>query len=66
MIVLCNPSNPTGSVLPARQLHELGKLLAGTDALALVDEAYAELVYEGVRFVSSLTIASLRERLVHV
>ncbi|MFJ9900979.1 pyridoxal phosphate-dependent aminotransferase [Streptomyces sp. NPDC091280] len=65
MIVLCNPSNPTGSVLPPRQLHALGELLAGTDTLVLVDEAYSELVYDGVEFVSCLAVESLRERLIY-
>jgi aspartate aminotransferase len=65
LIILCNPGNPTGAVLPARQLTELGELLAGTDTLVLADEAYSELVYEGVTFTSSLGIAPLRERLIY-
>ncbi|MFI2200427.1 pyridoxal phosphate-dependent aminotransferase [Streptomyces sp. NPDC020192] len=64
LLVLCTPSNPTGSVLPARQLQP-GELLAGTDTLVPVDEAYAELVYRGVLFTSSLAVAALRERLIH-
>ncbi|MGY0064021.1 aminotransferase class I/II-fold pyridoxal phosphate-dependent enzyme [Streptomyces sp. LZ34] len=31
MVVLCNPSNPTGVVLPAEQLRGLGDLLDGAD-----------------------------------
>jgi aspartate aminotransferase len=65
LVILCNPGNPTGAVLPAWQLAELGELLAGTDTLVLADEAYRELVYEGVTFTSSLAIAPLRERLIY-
>ncbi|NEA98576.1 aminotransferase class I/II-fold pyridoxal phosphate-dependent enzyme [Streptomyces sp. SID13726] len=66
MVVLCNPSNPTGAVLPPEDLARLGELLDGTDTLVLVDEAYADLVYGGVPFVSSLSVTSLRDRLIYV
>ncbi|WPB89344.1 pyridoxal phosphate-dependent aminotransferase [Streptomyces malaysiensis] len=64
MVMLCNPVNPTGAVLPGEQLVALGELLAGTDTLVLVDEAYADIVYDGVRFVPALAVESLGERLI--
>ena len=65
MVMLCNPVNPTGAVLPGEQLSALGDLLAGTDTLLLADEAYADIVYDGADFVTSLAVPSLRERLIY-
>ncbi|WP_234439138.1 pyridoxal phosphate-dependent aminotransferase [Streptomyces sp. NRRL B-3229] len=66
MVVLCNPGNPTGAVIPPAELALLGELLHGTDTLVLADEAYADIVYSGVRFVSALAVESLSERLIYV
>jgi aspartate aminotransferase len=65
LIVLCNPCNPTGAVFSRAELVQLSRLLAGTNTLALVDEAYDHFVY-GVEFTSCLTIPALNERLIHV
>jgi aspartate aminotransferase len=65
LIVLCNPCNPTGAVFSRAELQQLGRLLAGTNTLALVDEAYDHFVY-GAEFTSCLSIAALHERLIHV
>jgi len=40
-------------------------MLAGTDTLVLADEAYANLVYAGGGFVSTLAVPGLAERLVY-
>jgi aspartate aminotransferase len=65
LVVLCNPCNPTGAVFSRAELQQLSRLLAGTDTLLLVDEAYDHFVY-GVEFVSCLRIPALNERLIHV
>ncbi|MGJ9413703.1 pyridoxal phosphate-dependent aminotransferase [Aeromicrobium sp. CF4.19] len=62
LIILCNPGNPTGAVIPGPQLEQLADLLNGTDVLVLVDEAYADLVYDGT-FVPSSRVEALRPRL---
>jgi aspartate aminotransferase len=66
LIVVCNPVNPTGVVFDAAELDWLGRRLSGTDTLVLADEAYADIVYDGTRFTSTLSVPSLRERLVYV
>jgi aspartate aminotransferase len=63
MIALCNPVNPTGAVFTGAELTALADLLEGTPTLVLADEAYADIVYEGTEFVSTLAIDALRERL---
>jgi aspartate aminotransferase len=66
LIVLCNPVNPTGAVYAAAELGWLGQRLAGTGTLVLADEAYADIVYDGVCFTSALSVPSLRERLIYI
>ena len=66
LAVLCNPVNPTGAVLDATELDWLGRRLSGTDTLVLADEAYADIVYDGTHFTSTLSVSSLRERLIYV
>ncbi len=66
LVVVCHPVNPTGAVFDAAELDWLGRRLAGTDTLVLADEAYADIVYDGTCFTSTLAVPSLRERLIYV
>ncbi len=65
LFVFCNPCNPTGIVHTRAELAALAEILAGTDTLVLADEAYADLVYDGAPFVSTLQVEELAERLVY-
>jgi len=40
MICVCNPNNPTGSVLPEEMVHEIGEIARSVDAWVLADEVY--------------------------
>lgn len=62
MFVFCNPSNPTGIVHAAAELNALAAMVAGTGTLVLADEAYRDLVYTEVPFVSALDVADLVPR----
>jgi aspartate aminotransferase len=66
LVVLCNPVNPTGVVFGASELARLGERLSATETLILADEAYADIVFDGVPFVSTLAVPSLRNRLIYV
>jgi aspartate aminotransferase len=66
LIILCNPCNPTGAVCSRAELETLAEIIARTDALLLVDEAYAALVYDGIELVSSTTVPALADRLIYV
>lgn len=64
-IILCSPSNPTGSAYPRDRLLALANVLAATDAFVIVDEIYAELVYEGFQHHSLAALApELKSRLI--
>ena len=48
MIILCSPSNPTGSVYSAEELESLAKVvLAHDDLFVLSDEIYEHINYIG-------------------
>jgi aspartate aminotransferase len=64
MVVFCNPVNPTGAVFSSAELTGLAALLEGSDTLVLADEAYADIVYDELPFVSTLAIPGLRDRLI--
>jgi aspartate aminotransferase len=66
-VVLCTPSNPTGLAYTEDETRALVDVLRKHDCWLIVDEIYAELVYEGFKFVSAAKIApDLRERLIVV
>jgi aspartate aminotransferase len=47
LVILNNPHNPTGGVLSAEELGALGTWLVDKGCLAIVDESYEKLVFEG-------------------
>ena len=67
-IILCTPSNPTGSAYPRERVVELGQALKQSpDALLIVDEIYGELVYSGFKHYSpALVLPDLRDRIIVV
>jgi len=56
-VILCTPSNPTGSAYDERETRALLEVLAAHDCWVIVDEIYAELVYDDFKFVSAARIA---------
>jgi aspartate aminotransferase len=66
-VILCSPSNPTGAGYDAAELARLAEVLRRHDCYVIVDEIYADLVYDGFEHVSLAKIApDLRDRLVIV
>jgi aspartate aminotransferase len=66
-VILCSPSNPTGAAYTEAETRALVDVLRRHECWLIVDEIYAELVYEGFRFASAAKIApDLRDRMVVV
>lgn len=62
-IILCTPSNPTGSAYSKQHLEPLLDVIRKHDLWLIVDEIYSELVYDGFQHVSVPAIApDLRDR----
>jgi len=52
LLILCNPSNPTGSAYNKKELKELASVLAMNNCYILSDEIYEKMVYDGFEFQS--------------
>jgi aspartate aminotransferase len=60
-ILICNPNNPTGSVIGRERLVELVELAKRRSVFLVVDEVYREFVFEGERATSVLEIPGSEE-----
>ncbi|MEP0821514.1 MAG: pyridoxal phosphate-dependent aminotransferase [Ignavibacterium sp.] len=47
MIIVNSPHNPTGGVIPKKDLHEIAELALEHDIWVLSDEIYSRILYEG-------------------
>jgi len=61
MIILCSPSNPTGSVYTAEELKALAEVLKKHDIFVLADEIYEHINYVG-KHASIASIEGMRDR----
>ena len=64
-VIINTPNNPTGKVFSRDELELIGRLCERWNALAITDEIYEHLVYEG-QHVYLATLPGLRERTVTI
>lgn len=65
-IVLNTPNNPTGKVFSREELTFIAELCMKWNAVALADEIYEHMVYDGKEHVSIATLDGMRERTVTI
>ena len=66
-VVLCTPSNPTGAAYDASEMRALLEVIRRHDVWLIIDEIYAELVYDGFEHVSAAKLApDLLDRIIIV
>ena len=65
-IVVNTPHNPTGKVFERDELEAIAALCREHDALAITDEIYEYILYEGARHVSIATLPGMAERTITV
>lgn len=58
MLILCNPSNPTGSVHLKNDLKKIAEVIEDKNIFVLVDEIYEKLIYDGISFQSFPALSS--------
>ena len=63
LILLGNPNNPTGAVIPRAELEGIAKIALEHDLLVAVDEVYSRLVY-GTEHTSIAALPGMRNRTV--
>ncbi len=56
-VILCTPSNPSGAAYPEADMRALLDVLRKHHIWLIVDEIYAELVYDGFKHVSAAELA---------
>ncbi|MCM3159108.1 aminotransferase [Bacillus subtilis] len=62
-ILICSPSNPTGSVYSKEELNEIAEFAKKHNVIVLADEIYAELTYDE-EFTSIAALPGMKERTV--
>jgi aminotransferase len=65
-IVINTPNNPTGKVFTREELTAVAELCQKWDAVAVTDEIYEHILYEGREHVSMATLPGMAERTVTV
>src|SRR5687768_3535388 len=65
-IILNTPNNPTGKVFTRSELETIARLCMKWDVLAITDEIYEHIIYDGKQHVSPVTLDGMRERTIVV
>jgi N-succinyldiaminopimelate aminotransferase len=65
-IVVNTPHNPTGAVLTEEELREIARLCVAHDVIAISDEVYEEMTFDGTRHLPLATLPGMWERTVSV
>jgi len=63
-IFCCSPNNPTGTVLPERQLRELAALALEHNLVIITDEAYEYFVYDDNKHFSLASIPEMKKHVI--
>lgn len=62
IIMINTPHNPMGSVMTVNDMHELEKLVKGTNILIISDEVYEHIIFDGKKHESVCKYPVLAER----
>ncbi len=61
LIILNSPHNPTGGVMPRKDVEKVAELIGDRNILVLSDEIYSRLLFDGDHF-SMMTVPGMQER----
>ena len=65
-IIINTPNNPTGKVLTRDELDTIGALCRKWDVIAIADEIYEHIIYDGHRHIPIATIEGMADRTVTI
>ena len=65
-IIVNTPNNPTGKVFTRSELEMIRDLCVEFDVLAITDEIYEHILYDGTRHISIATLDGMRDRTVTI
>jgi aspartate/methionine/tyrosine aminotransferase len=63
-VLFNNPLNPTGTVYSREDLDLLARFCERFDAIAICDEVWEHVVFDGRRHIPLIALPSMRERCV--
>ncbi|MGD8962198.1 MAG: aminotransferase class I/II-fold pyridoxal phosphate-dependent enzyme [Desulfobacterales bacterium] len=65
-IIINTPNNPTGKVFSSAELEEIAGLCIQWDCLAITDEIYEHIIYDGKRHISIASLEGMADRTVTI
>jgi aspartate/methionine/tyrosine aminotransferase len=65
-IVINTPNNPTGKVFTRQELEGIARLCVEHDVIAITDEIYEHIIFDGAEHVILATLPGMRERTIVV
>ena len=65
-IILCNPNNPTGTVFTREELEQVAALCREWDVIAITDEIYEHIVFDGRPHIALATLPGMKDRTVTI
>jgi aspartate/methionine/tyrosine aminotransferase len=66
LLILNSPHNPTGKVFDEPELARIAAAVRAADAVALCDEVYEHMTYDGARHISLSTLPDVRDHVVRI
>lgn len=65
-IIINTPNNPTGKVFTKKELEYIASLCNEFDALAICDEIYEHITYDGTKHISMASLTNMRDRTITI
>jgi aspartate aminotransferase len=65
-LILCSPSNPTGSVYSQREFEELARVIEKTGIFVISDEIYEKVIYDHHKHFSIGSISAIKDQVITV
>jgi aminotransferase len=65
-IIVNTPNNPTGKVFTRAELELIRDLCVEFDVLAITDEIYEHILYDGTKHISMVSLPGMEERTITI
>jgi aspartate/methionine/tyrosine aminotransferase len=62
LIILNSPHNPTGGVMPRRDVEQIAEVIGDRNIMVLSDEIYSRLLFDGGQHFSIMSVPGMQER----
>jgi aspartate aminotransferase len=66
VLILCSPSNPTGSVYTQAELEAIGEVVRKTGIYVIADEIYEKVIYDGAKHFSLASIPTIKDLIITI